>query len=348
MSATPVTDLAPQRVPRLLSSLFSGGQAKKAEPRERHILWEDYMKDTSLTVLEVCGNKIILGLDNGQINIYNSMDLSCQTSLPYYNERRVVLCLQCTCTEIIAGYSDGNICVWNIKSGNLVQKLSLRHPATAPHRNSTCMRWKGSKLVLGANDGKVLIFQYVNANVKALGEWTAGSCVRMVDFDTNYVMAQDNSTAYEIRVYNWNGKRLHSIALKGSVWGHFSISDVTSFSGKVITGSRENVVKILDLKTGGCVHELKGHHNAGLIHAVDALNDCAVSCDVDGATTLWSLTKDASPGRSPQSVHVMNVVLPARFQETCPYNRIFWLRLGRNFLASHVQSSAKVVITDFP
>ena len=105
--------------------------AEPAEPRNREISWDaiplastpcsaETIKD--LTVLEVCGYKILLGWNSGEIKIYNSLDLRCETTLEYPEG---VSCLQCTCTEIIAGYGGGSICVWNIQSGLRTQKFWL-------------------------------------------------------------------------------------------------------------------------------------------------------------------------------------------------------------------------------
>ena len=43
-----------------------------------------------------------------------------------YNTQSAATYLQYTCTEIIAGYDDGNICTWGMKSGKLMPKISVK------------------------------------------------------------------------------------------------------------------------------------------------------------------------------------------------------------------------------
>ena len=90
-------------------------------PRHGEISFADVEKHC--TALEVYMNMIIVGWNDGQIKIYDSTNLNCQKVLNY--RRSDVACLQYTRTEIIAGYEDGVICVWNIQGGVVVQRLSV-------------------------------------------------------------------------------------------------------------------------------------------------------------------------------------------------------------------------------
>ena len=113
-------DLAPERVQkrRPLSQITRGN----VTPKHREIDWKGETKECS--ALQVCGNKIIVGWDSGQIKIYSSDDLVCQGVLNGCMDRARVTCLQCICTEIIAGYDDGSICVWNVQTGVHFQAFS--------------------------------------------------------------------------------------------------------------------------------------------------------------------------------------------------------------------------------
>ena len=343
-------DLAPQRVRRSLNTLFSGTQALlPVQPRERDIIWEDYMKDTKLTVLEVCGNKIIAGFDDGQVNIYNSVDLNCEKSLPYYQQNGSVQCLQCSCTEIIAGYRDGNICSWNIQSGLQTRKMSLRtfeSSHLSSTRYPTCMWREAPKLVVGTTDGKIVIFQHVNSNFTTLGAWNVGEHLKKVYFDEKYVIVFGNS----VRVYNWNGKLVRTIlSWSSQSCMMYSIRDMTYLEGNIIiigAAGVETVASVMNVKTEEIVHELQGHIN-GSILAVDAFNNCVLTTDTTGSIILWTL--EAAQNRNLQAAaRFPSPECPSKSLGPNPHVKVCWLRLGQTFFVRHFSCSSKIVVTDFP
>ena len=105
------------------SALCSAGAASTEglKPRERYIEFDalETTKDDQITTLEVCNNKILIGLQSGQINIYNITDLRCETVLRYRKNQAGVSELQCSCTEIIALYSDQSSCLGHLKPTNV-------------------------------------------------------------------------------------------------------------------------------------------------------------------------------------------------------------------------------------
>ena len=116
-------DLAPAKVPNSFNSLLSSGADAIAnlKPRERYLQLDS--KPNQVTVVEICNDKIIVGLKSGQINIYNSVDLGCDAVLKLCKNQDEVWYLECTCTEIIAGYREDSIYVWDIRSRRLVDTI---------------------------------------------------------------------------------------------------------------------------------------------------------------------------------------------------------------------------------
>ena len=223
-------DLAPAKVQKRkpLSERTTG----TVPPRHREIGWKCEKK---LEVLEVCNNKIIIGWDNGQIKIYNSADLRCQTVLNYCFRQSKVTCLQCTCTEIIAGYQDGNlISVWNIQRQFLVCKLAI-----AEGSYPTCMRWREPKLVVGTNKGVIHIWQNVSSTFTMLGSWAADkSEIFDVDFNEDYVIVEPLRESEPVIVHYFNGhqfRRLSMLTLR------MTLLQETNFASKVT----ENELKLI-------------------------------------------------------------------------------------------------------
>ena len=98
-------DLVPARAP------YGKVLPQKATALEiqREINWQAEKKYS--TALEVCQDKIIIGWGTGQIKIYSGADLQCKQVFNYCEDHASVTCLQCTCTELIAAYDDGKVCV---------------------------------------------------------------------------------------------------------------------------------------------------------------------------------------------------------------------------------------------
>ena len=141
-----------------------------------------------MTALEICGNRIIIGFDSGEIKIYNSVDLQCESTLPYGVKNCVVRCFQSTCTEIIAGYDNGLVCVWNIQSGLLMTILPEGTVLDSSEAVS-CMRWRKPHLVVGKENGKIGIWQWSNTSFMLLGQWDSNvGRVKRVEFDLEHVI----------------------------------------------------------------------------------------------------------------------------------------------------------------
>ena len=115
--------MAPLRAPKFLSSLLvdkSLVAGVNLKPTDRYI---DVKKDR-VHALVLYDTKIIVGFGTSEINIYSSTDLHCEIVIRYCNDRAGVLSLQCTGSEVIAGYSDSSIQVWEIRSGQWVDTIT--------------------------------------------------------------------------------------------------------------------------------------------------------------------------------------------------------------------------------
>ena len=181
-------------------------------PRYREISWNG--DDKYCTTLEVFSCKIIVGWNNGQIAIYNSVDLHCQTTLNYCRNESCVDCLQCTGTEIIAGYDDGNICVWNFEKEILLLQISARNENDGRDKSyATCMRWRDPKLVIGTSDGRIQISQYVSSSLTLLGGWNTKTYrICDVHFNKSYVILQPSDKSQPVSVHHFNGQKFRSIS----------------------------------------------------------------------------------------------------------------------------------------
>ena len=73
--------------------------------------------------IAVSADKIIIGFASGVIQIFNSTDMQCEMVFEKIRPTRII-CLQCTSTEVIAGYRDGYLISWSMKTGEMTQEIS--------------------------------------------------------------------------------------------------------------------------------------------------------------------------------------------------------------------------------
>ena len=342
---TTALDLAPVRAGRSLISIFSGNSLKSLKTRERKIVWG--RENKLLTALEVYGNKIIIGWDSGQINIYNTSDLTCENTFSYSNQDSTVSCLQCNGTEIIAAYSDAVMCVWDIESGCLAQKLSLDDSEDS-EGCPTMMRVKSSKLVVVTSDDNIRVWQYVSSVFTFVGDWNLNidaETVKQFDFDENYIFLLVSDGGIEM--FYFNGQLARNVRV--FEYGQAKALDVALYNSYFITGCDDRVLRIWDINTGALLKELKGHKSE--VICVALTNDCIASADNSGGIILWSLEAalvdhpDTEPGHMPIDASDFR---SQGYTHLTSAEKMYHVCLGRNFLVRSNGNNKRVVVTDFP
>ena len=284
-------------------------------------------EDKCCSALEVCGDKVVVGWNNGQIGIYSATDLHCQTVLSYCENKARVTCLQCTSVEIIAGYSDGNVCVWNIKKKTLLRTLSVKNEKVQGGDYAVCMRWRAPRLVVCTMAGSLKIWQYSNTSVVLLGSWDERPMtVNHVDFNDTYVILERPQT---VDIRYWNGQQIRSISdLK------LKVRCAALDGNHLITGGEDKVVRIWNIATGTRLKELEGHDSP--VRAVDAYGGVIATSDSNGGVIIWNMNA-ALEGRQ--------VKLAVLTHERLP--RVPFLKLGENILVTAYSGKPKIQVTDF-
>ena len=303
-------------------------------PRHREISWSDDWKHC--TAFEVSLNMIIVGWNDGQIKIYNHRNLKCQTVLNYGGGE--VTCLQCTGTEIIAGYEDGIICLWNIQRRVVVQKLSVAIGTCGRHF-PTCMRWSDGKLVAGTLDGRIHVWQYFNSSFTLLDCWYAGEGhIQDVGVNDSYVILQPWGIPEPVHVHNFNGQRFRTISTR------VGILQMAVHASHLITNDRNGALQIWDIWTGNCLKEL--HRNGIYLFGFDAEDGMVVSGNRRGSYAIWSVQAalEGSLTSLPSFSHCRT--------QCIPFDKAFVkeIKLGPQVLVatSHDREhKRKIFVTDF-
>ena len=304
-------------------------------PRHREISWTD--EEKYCTALEVYADKIIVGWNNGEIKIYNSASLNCEMVLNYYTSK--VTCLQCPGTEIIAGYEDGVICVWNIET----EDLMMSHPVSAASsgRNFlTCMTFRDPALLVGCvlNDG-VLIWRYVNSSFTYVNSWDAGeNHIQDVDFNENYIVLRPRGVPQPVHVHDFNGQRLRTI------FPHSGTFQMALYGNQLVTSDRRGVLQIWDICRGRFLKELLRAEI--YVFSLDAHNGVIATASPGGGVIVWSMQEVLGGSQDQLAVLSINNEI-----KCVTFDVDLWeIKLGPNVLvarSSEREHQRKIFVTYF-
>ena len=237
-------DLAPSQLPRQgkpFDALFSENNLEFFEPRDREFQWSDDEPIVPLSVMERCASKILIGLENGEIKIFNVVDLNCKKILSHSKLKAAVTCLQCTCTEVIACYKDSSACIWNIQTGDLMRRFCVGNRGVS-NGHARLLRVKGTNLAVGKEGCTTVgIWNYENSSVKFVSEWTHAIKFQRLEIHGAHVILMDSS--YSVSVYSYNGTLVHRI---GVAWEE---KDMGIYGDYVIVGNKKGKVGIWDVNT---------------------------------------------------------------------------------------------------
>ena len=297
-------DLTPSQLiqhGRPFDSLFSEDKLEFYEQRDREIQWS-HESNKRISVMETCGNKILIGLENGEIQIFSTVDLQCQITLSHPELKSKVTCLHCTCSEVIAGYEDCSACIWNIQSGDLTQRFCVGD-RTSSTGYAKVIRLKGTRLVVATVDGVIGIWNYSNGSVKFVSEWRERRHLRRLEIAGDSIILMELWKG--VSVYKFDGTPVHKICNPEAV------KDVGIYGDYAITGDKKCCRLLLwHIGTGTLIGERRGQGSQ--IKCVSARDGHVLSVDKKASVVIWSteailegrpaaLMKIFDPSDSPQA-----------------------------------------------
>ena len=320
---TPAPDL---RKRRPFSSVFVECSAEFAEQRDREIVLDS--KTELPAVVEACGNKIIIGLAQGPVLLYNSLDLKCEKTFSHCKITSKVTCLQCTCVEIIVGYADANICVWNIQNESLVRKFYGGSLADYGG-HAVSLRLSEPMFVAAGGDCLVRVWKFEGAaSVTPICEWNPKvGYLEKIDIYRNSIVLLNSITA-DVRIYGFTGALLQVISLSSGS------NDMALHNGHLITGGRGKIIKIWNVTTGQHLKALPKH--GWRIASLSARDNFLISQEENcGRIVIWSI--EAALKNVPAAR--MRIEGPPGFHMPS---------LGQDFFVRKKKDGATILVTDFP
>ncbi|ORY16116.1 WD40-repeat-containing domain protein [Clohesyomyces aquaticus] len=241
-----------------------------SQPRSRIRLDEDTSRGV---VTDICSTAdyIVVTLDNEKTHVFDGE-----------GHERMILYAHATVWStaiweetLVTGAVGGDIRVWNLESGQKLQKLT-GHTATVRQIKML----DANTAVSSSREGSLRIWDLAQGTCKQILEGHTGT-VRALAVVGDIIV----SASYDTTVRLWSiaqGSCLHILH------GHNDAVYHVVFDGKrIATGSADKSIRIWDPTTGACIAVLQAHE--ALVSQLDLQNGILTSAASDGSICAWHL-----------------------------------------------------------
>lgn len=195
-------------------------------------------------------------------------------------------------TELASGGHDGNICIWDMKTGKMLFHLEDSKQDDEYYRNAMvlCYSPDGSYLAAGYEDGVVKLWKGLDGS-EVYKRQIQSKGIRDIKFSPDgNILATAGSDAIAILSDVSSGRQL--VQLKGHQKDIFEIN--FSPDNKIAaTASMDKTIRIWELKTGECLHVLKLHEDSVQRVQFHPYEDYIATAGCDGLVAIW----DTDSGR---------------------------------------------------
>ncbi|WKY17105.1 hypothetical protein Q1695_001600 [Nippostrongylus brasiliensis] len=234
--------------------------------------------------LQYDDEKIVSGLRDNVIKIWDRSDLSCEQILSGHTGS--VLCLQYDDRVIISGSSDATVRVWDVATGECLNTL-IHHCEAVLH-----LRFNDGIMVTCSKDRSIAVWDMVSPREINLRRVLVGhrAAVNVVDFDDRYIV--------------WSADNLEFVR---TLSGHKRGIACLQYRGRlVVSGSSDNSIRLWDIHSGVCLRVLEGHEE--LVRCIRFDDKRIVSGAYDGKIRVWDLEAALDPRSSPGSLCLSTLV----------------------------------------
>lgn len=270
------------------------------------ILWHDWNHTINCMISH--GNKIITGLRDGVLRIWNLKDNTLEFSLSEHT--KLITCIRILSDEeIITASEDFTLKIWNIITGKCISTLkghthkiycvgilankqivSGSYDTTLRIWNSEntilkghtdviiCMAIKESQIVSGSSDNTLRVWESGKCKFVLKGHSGSIHCVSILPNGQIVSGSSDN----DLRIWD-------SGVCKFILTGHINIvyEMTILLDGRIISGSNDNCLMVWNPNTGKCESTLDGH--GGSINSIDILPDGRIlSGSEDHTMKIWN------------------------------------------------------------
>lgn len=245
--------------------------------------------------LQYDDNKIVCGLRDNTIKVWNKNTLECTRSLRGHTGS--VLCLQFSDDMIISGSSDATVRVWSISTGEITNIL-IHHSEAVLHLRYS----EDAIMVTCSKDRSIAVWDIVSAKEINLKRVLLGhrAAVNVVDFDLNYIVSASGDRTIKV----WNTQTCEFVR---TLVGHKRGIACLQYRDKlIVSGSSDNTIRLWDVECGACLRALEGHEE--LVRCIRFDNKRIVSGAYDGKIKVWDLQAALDPRSQPQSLCLKTLI----------------------------------------
>ncbi|XP_070500078.1 F-box/WD repeat-containing protein 1A isoform X1 [Chironomus tepperi] len=238
--------------------------------------------------LQYDDNKIVSGLRDNTIKIWNRSTLQCEKILTGHTGS--VLCLQYDDKVIISGSSDSTVRVWDVKTGEMTNTL-IHHCEAVLH-----LRFNNGMMVTCSKDRSIAVWDMTSPKEITLRRVLVGhrAAVNVVDFDEKYIVSASGDRTIKV----WSTSSCEFIrTLNGHKRG---IACLQYRDRLVVSGSSDNSIRLWDIECGACLRVLEGHEE--LVRCIRFDSKRIVSGAYDGKIKVWDLVAALDPRAQPNSL----------------------------------------------
>ncbi|EYC45738.1 hypothetical protein Y032_0418g1118 [Ancylostoma ceylanicum] len=244
--------------------------------------------------LQYDDEKIVSGLRDNTIKVWNRQDLSCERVLSGHTGS--VLCLQYDERVIISGSSDATVRVWDVATGECLNTL-IHHCEAVLH-----LRFNDGIMVTCSKDRSIAVWDMVSPREINLRRVLVGhrAAVNVVDFDDRYIVSASGDRTIKV----WSADSLEFVR---TLSGHKRGIACLQYRGRlVVSGSSDNSIRLWDIHSGVCLRVLEGHEE--LVRCIRFDDKRIVSGAYDGKIRVWDLEAALDPRSSPSSLCLSTLV----------------------------------------
>lgn len=231
--------------------------------------------------LQYDDDKIVSGLRDNTIKIWNRKDYSCSRTLSGHTGS--VLCLQYDNRVIISGSSDATVRVWDVETGECIKTL-IHHCEAVLH-----LRFANGIMVTCSKDRSIAVWDMVSPRDITIRRVLVGhrAAVNVVDFDDRYIVSASGDRTIKV----WSMDTLEFVR---TLAGHRRGIACLQYRGRlVVSGSSDNTIRLWDIHSGVCLRVLEGHEE--LVRCIRFDEKRIVSGAYDGKIKVWDLQAALDP-----------------------------------------------------
>ncbi|UMM18493.1 hypothetical protein L5515_014536 [Caenorhabditis briggsae] len=231
--------------------------------------------------LQYDDDKIVSGLRDNTIKIWNRKDYTCSRTLSGHTGS--VLCLQYDNRVIISGSSDATVRVWDVETGECIKTL-IHHCEAVLH-----LRFANGIMVTCSKDRSIAVWDMVSPRDITIRRVLVGhrAAVNVVDFDDRYIVSASGDRTIKV----WSMDTLEFVR---TLAGHRRGIACLQYRGRlVVSGSSDNTIRLWDIHSGVCLRVLEGHEE--LVRCIRFDEKRIVSGAYDGKMKVWDLQAALDP-----------------------------------------------------